>query len=174
MKSKQLTVTAVGVFALGLLSCHSAFAGGAFKARLSGFEEVPAVSSPASGHFHARVRHGSIDYSLFYRDLDSGVLFAHIHFGQRAVNGGVSVFLCSNAPAPTPTPACPQFGGKVSGTLTADDVIGPAGQGIDPGEFDEFVDAIRAGATYVNVHTNDFPPGEIRGQIGRGFGRHRD
>jgi len=44
-------------------------------------------------------------------------------------------------------------------------VVGPAGQGIAPGELDEFIRAIRAGVTYVNVHSTKFPSGEIRGQI---------
>jgi hypothetical protein len=53
----------------------------------------------------------------------------------------------------------------VSGTITSADVIGPAGQGIAPGEFDELVRALREGATYANVHTTLYPGGEIRGQI---------
>jgi hypothetical protein len=44
-------------------------------------------------------------------------------------------------------------------------VIGPTGQGIAPGEFAELVRAIRAGATYANVHTDKHPTGEIRGHI---------
>jgi CHRD domain len=44
-------------------------------------------------------------------------------------------------------------------------VIGPAGQGIAPGEFAELVAAIRAHATYVNVHTNVRTGGEIRGLV---------
>jgi hypothetical protein len=46
-------------------------------------------------------------------------------------------------------------------------VIGPSGQGIDPGEFNELVRAMRAGVTYANVHTEKHGTGEIRGQIGR-------
>jgi len=53
----------------------------------------------------------------------------------------------------------------VTGTITPADVIGPASQGIGAGQFDKLVDAIRAGVTYVNVHTPSFPAGEIRGQI---------
>ena len=44
-------------------------------------------------------------------------------------------------------------------------MIGPAGQGVEAGSFAELVRAIRAGYTYVNVHTTRWPGGEIRGQI---------
>jgi hypothetical protein len=44
-------------------------------------------------------------------------------------------------------------------------VVGPAGQGIAPGEFAEVIAAIRAGVTYANVHSTRNAPGEIRGQI---------
>ena len=44
-------------------------------------------------------------------------------------------------------------------------MIGPGGQGIAAGEFAELVRAMRAGATYVNIHTTAFPGGEIRGQV---------
>jgi CHRD domain len=116
---------------------------------------------------------GDVHHASLYR-LESARDWIHSKSGKQR-NGGVSVFLCSNAPAPpVPTPLCPATGGSVSGTLAAADVIGPAGQGIEPGEIDELIDAIGAGATYVNVHTNDFPGGEIRGQIGRGFGRSDD
>ena len=49
--------------------------------------------------------------------------------------------------------------------LDADDVVGPEAQGIDPGEFRELIQAMRSGSTYVNVHTEGYPGGEIRGQI---------
>jgi hypothetical protein len=48
---------------------------------------------------------------------------------------------------------CPVAGGTISGTFDADDVIGPADQGIAAGEFDELLRAMRAGKTYVNIHT---------------------
>jgi hypothetical protein len=53
----------------------------------------------------------------------------------------------------------------VTGTIIPSDVVGPAVLGIAPGEFAEFVRAIRAGMTYVNVHNATFQAGEIRGQI---------
>jgi hypothetical protein len=55
--------------------------------------------------------------------------------------------------------------GTVTGTITPGQVLSAAGQGLDAGEFDELVRALRAGATYANVHSSLFPPGEIRGQI---------
>ena len=60
----------------------------------------------------------------------------------------------------------------MTGTLEADDVIGPADQGIAAGEFSELVAAIRAGATYANVHSTKYPGGEIRAQLAGK--RHRD
>ena len=62
-------------------------------------------------------------------------------------------------------PACPA-NGTVTGTVTAADVIGP-GRGIDPGEFGELIRAMRNGATYANVHSPTYQPGEIRGNIRR-------
>jgi hypothetical protein len=47
-------------------------------------------------------------------------------------------------------------------------VVGPSGQGIEPGEFDELVAAVRAGRTYANVHSTKYPAGEIRAQLDRG------
>ena len=41
----------------------------------------------------------------------------------------------------------------------------PAAQGIAAGQWDKIVAAMRAGVAYANVHTTNFPQGEIRGQI---------
>lgn len=155
--------------------------GGGVKAHLSGYEEVPlTLSSPASGKFRARIndRTQQITYTLRYGGFESDVTQAHIHFGARATSGGVSAWLCANNPpitgAPAGTQACPARGGTVSGTIAAANVVGPAAQGIAPGEFAELAAAIRAGATYVNVHTTANAPGELRGQLAGGHGgKHR-
>jgi hypothetical protein len=60
----------------------------------------------------------------------------------------------------------------VSGTLTAADVQAQAANGIAAGEFAEVVALIRAGKTYVNLHSVKFPPGEIRSQIANGHDDH--
>jgi hypothetical protein len=132
------------------------------KAQLHGFNEVPAIYSTGSGKFTAKIRGDyAVDWELSYEGLEGTVTTAaHIHLGQNNVNGGVSVFFCGG-----PTPACTPGSGTFSGTFTAADVVGPAGQGIAPGEIAELIAAIRAGQTYANVHTNKHPGGEIRGQV---------
>ena len=135
-----------------------------FKATLSGFQEVPSVSTTGFGSFHARlVSDEEIEYTFTYAGLEGGhSLFAHIHFGQRNVNGGVSVFLCGGGSKPDP---CPNVEGTVTGTLVPSDVVGPNAQGIEPGSWGELLRALRAGHTYANIHTTRWPGGEIRGQI---------
>lgn len=138
------------------------------RARLDGFDEVPAVSTTGHGAFRATIsRDGqSIEYELRYADLEGAVAQAHLHLGQRGVNGGIAIFLCTNlGNGPAGTPTCPDPPATISGTLMADDVIGPAAQGIEPGELDEVIRAIRDGSVYVNVHSDLFPGGEIRGQL---------
>jgi CHRD domain len=163
------------VLALGLLGALAAVgvavAGGGgteFKEHLTGYQEVPAVSTDADGTFEARISPSGdrIDFTLSYSELTGAVQQAHIHFGQRSVNGGISAFLCTNLGNGSPgTPACPPDPATVTGTITAEDVVGPANQGIAPGEFDELVDAIKDGWTYANVHSSLAPAGEIRGQL---------
>jgi hypothetical protein len=146
---------------------HHGGGGAQFTAFLSGYEEVPPVSTPASGTFRATIEtSGAISWELTYRDLSGPPTQAHIHFGQRAVNGGVSAFLCSNMPgAPAGTQPCPPPPARITGTIGPSEVVGPAAQGIAPGELDELVAAMRAGITYANVHSEPFPDGEMRGQI---------
>jgi hypothetical protein len=138
--------------------------------RLVSYQEVPAISSTASGQFRAFIddQAGTINYKLSYQGLTGDVRQSHIHFGQHSVNGAISVFLCQTATNVDPTglaPQCPQSG-TVSGLLqSANMAAGTTAQGIAPGEFAELVAAIRAGVAYVNVHTSTFPGGEIRGQL---------
>ncbi len=171
-------VLAIGVMSLlGAVGVAVATGGGKdFREQLTGYEETPqALSTPANGEFKARLSRFSetLSYRLSYRGFESNVTQAHIHFGARATTGGISVWLCGNPnpPAINPpegTPACPLREGTVTGVLEPEDVVGPTGQGIAPGEWDELVDAIRAGVTYANVHSANRPPGEIRAQLDRG------
>ena len=143
------------------------------RADLQGFEEPPSISSTGSGEFRAKISRDetSIEYELSFEDLEGDVTQSHIHIGQKGVNGGISIWLCGTAtnPGPAGTPSCggPRAG-SVTRTVTKDDVIGPTGQGIAAGEFEEVLTAIREGVAYANVHSTRNPGGEIRGQIRTG------
>ena len=137
---------------------------------LTGYEEtLSAVSTTGNGTFNARISNDNsrIDWTLSYADLEGAVQQSHIHFGQKSVTGPISVFLCTNlGNGPAGTQPCPAPPATISGTITAVDVTNLANErGISAGEFDELLKAIRAGATYVNVHSTRWPGGEIRSQI---------
>ena len=178
MTTRIKLALAVAVTAAVAIAGTAAVAGGGkqIKGALDGYEEVPAVSTSANGTLRARIAPSgdSLTYKLEYSALEADVTQAHIHFGQRSVNGGISVFFCSNlGNGPAGTPPCPPGPTTLEGTIEADDVVGPAAQGIAPGELGELVAAMRAGMTYANVHSTKFPGGEIRAQLRAGWGHGR-
>ena len=77
--------------------------------RLTGYEEVPAISTAANGTFSARINNGSsVTYQLTYEGTETPVTQAHIHFENRTNNGPIVVFLCSNlGNGPAGTQECP-------------------------------------------------------------------
>lgn len=141
---------------------------------LTGYQEVPAVSTGASARFTAEVNKDgdAINWELTYSGLEGTAQQSHIHFGNVGVNGGISVFLCTNlGNGPAGTQACPQSG-TISGTITAADVspnipatAAARTQGINTGEFEELARAIDANSAYANVHSTTWPGGEIRAQL---------
>jgi len=176
MRRSRLIAAAAVVGVAGFTG--AALAGGNgrdFQTDLSGYEEVPAVSTAGSGQVDVEVARddSSLRFTLHYRALESPVTQSHIHFGQKDVNGGIVIFFCSNlGNGPAGTPPCPQPAPgetvTVTGTRTAADMFGgAAAQGIAPGQFSELVRALRAGVTYANVHSIDRSGGEIRGQFDR-------
>jgi CHRD domain len=171
MKGRIKLAIGVAVIAAATAATTVAVAGGGddIRENLTGYEETPvALSTTGDGSFKARIneRQQRIDYRLRYEALEGSVTQAHIHLGTRAQTGGIIVFLCTNQNnGPAGTQPCPPAPASVSGTLTPADVIGPAGQGITAGQFQELIDAIRHGATYANVHSTLYPGGEIRAQL---------
>ena len=144
--------------------------GNTVREQLTGYQEDPlALSTTGAGQVRLQIneRKQEISYKLSYTGLEGTVTQAHIHLGGRAQSGGVSVFFCTNlGNGPAGTQACPPAPATVTGVFRPVDVIGPAGQGITAGQFAELVRAIRAGATYANVHSSMYPGGEIRAQLG--------
>jgi hypothetical protein len=172
-----VTVVAVSAAVAAIAASTSAVAsdsrsqnGNTLHESLSGYAETPlAISTAGDGRSRINIDEGSqtISYRLSYEDLEGTVTQAHIHFGSPSQTGGISVFLCTNlGNGPAGTQACPPAPATISGTITPADVIGPAAQGITAGQFAELIEAIRSGATYVNVHSSLYPGGEIRAQLG--------
>jgi hypothetical protein len=183
----SLTVTLV---ALMISDTGSAQDDRRLRTDLSGFNEVhapPAVAgaifSTGNGRLTLKIDRKSrqIAYELAYEFPDAtpmvGTQFvnqAHLHFGQEHTTGGINVWLCQSADNPAPaavapiTPVCPSPSGTVAGSITPAKVLAVAAQGFPGGEegFDALLAALGSDAIYGNVHTDRFPPGEIRGQVG--------
>jgi hypothetical protein len=167
----QLKFAALVTVILGLAGVSYAVAQGGsrgarhVRAELNGYQEVTSISTTGEGSFTASIddENQLIFYELSYSGLEgTTTTAAHIHFAQRSVNGGVHAFLCGGGDKPS----CPATEGTVTGVIDAVDILATVpDRGIEAGAFDEFVQAIRAGHTYANVHTNKWPGGEIRGQI---------
>ena len=172
-----LALAIAGAFAVGLAAVAVAQEGGSIRERLTGYEEVPALSTAGTGQFRATIdaSDSEIRYRLSYENTESAVTQAHIHFENATNNGGIVAFLCTNlGNGHTGTQTCPAGPTTITGTIVPAHVSTTAAsapavaQGIAANEFAEFVRAIRAGATYVNVHTTGRQGGEIRAQLGAG------
>ena len=177
----QLTAVVAVVAVLGIVAAAVATGGGrSINERLSGLQETPVpLSTTGNGKFKAQISRfqDKIEYRLSYADLEGDVTQAHIHFGHEGgAPGGISVWLCANNPpitnAPAGTQACPKPSGTITGTIRPENVVGPTGQGIDAGQYDEFLEALDAGLTYVNVHSSKYAGGEIRAQLDVDDHRH--
>ncbi|HKJ57592.1 MAG TPA: spondin domain-containing protein [Halobacteriales archaeon] len=124
-----------------------------FEATLSGDEEVPPVETDASGASSLEFDGDELAYEVTVEDIDD-VTAAHIHCGPRGANGPVGVTLFEG------DPVSPD-GVLAEGTVSAPD------DGNDCGwtDLDDVVAGLRSGNTYVNVHTEANPAGEVRGQV---------
>lgn len=112
------------------------------SAQLSGGNEVPPVSTQASGTLEASLVPGSqvLSWTLRYEGLSGPLTGAHFHGpAQSGQNSGVAV------PMKEPLTSSPLSG---SVTLSAAQMA-----------------ELRAGSWYVNLHTAAHPDGEIRGQV---------
>lgn len=134
---------------------------GNFRTHLKGENEVPSVETNAQGQATFKLSNDgeSIHYKLIVANIEN-VLMAHIHNAPAGVNGGVVVWLYPSSPPPQLIEG--RFQGVLAeGTITSDDLVGDlAGQTLE-----DLLDEMKAGNTYVNVHTTQNPGGEVRGQI---------
>ncbi len=132
-----------------------------FRTHLKGENEVEPVETNAQGQAIFKVSNDgtSIHYKLIVSNIEN-VQMAHIHDAPAGENGGVVVWLYPSSPPPQLIDG--RFQGVLAeGTITADDLTGSlAGE-----TMEALLEEIKAGNTYVNVHTVQNPGGEIRGQI---------
>ncbi len=126
-----------------------------FEVRLTGANEVPAVTTTAKGTFAATLDEaaGTIAWTLTVPEITNATA-AHIHAGAAGVNGGIVLNLFA---APTGSPASSI---NVSGTARAADISGTLA-----GNLPGFITALKAGTLYANVHTTANAGGEIRSQV---------
>jgi len=140
-----------------------------FSAKMVGFQEVPAIfSANGRGTLHLDLdrKARTITFKETFSGLSAPVTQSHIHFGKIHVGGGITVFFCTNLNnGPAGTQPCPAGGGTVTGTITGGNVLAIAAQGMPAGDFDALVALLDSDTAYVNVHSTNFPAGEIRGQI---------
>jgi hypothetical protein len=151
MRARFLIPVVVGLTAL---TAPTAFAADlptpAFGGPINGAQEVPGVATAATGEATIVISadNSTIWYVVQYSGLSGALAAAHIHTGAAGANGGVILPLTASASPMVGTLTATDF--KASGSITT---------------FAEAVAALKAGTTYVNLHTAANPGGEARGQV---------
>lgn len=125
-----------------IVSAGNATAIALFEANLAPTQEVPAVDSAAAGRALFALISDTLYYRVFVADIDH-VTASHIHEAAPGANGPVIVPLFAGSGVFDPSQ-------PISGTVL-----------LTPTQ----VAKLMAGDYYINVHTTDFPSGELRGQI---------
>jgi hypothetical protein len=158
-KSMSLIIIAAALFSLLVVAnTQSNFTYGQnekFKAKLKGENEVPPVTSAATGKAKFKVKADIITSNINITGI-TDVTAAHIHAGIKGQNGEPVVDLLKTG-SPNKTDA----GVIIKGEISSSDLQGPmAGKTLQ-----DLQTAIGSEETYVNIHTSEHPDGEIRGQI---------
>jgi hypothetical protein len=111
-----------------------------YLAVLNAGQEVPAVASTAIGNAHLYFENATqrLCFAIAYQGLSSAELFAHIHGPATpgAENDVIFILPAGNPKSGCTDPLTKQQRGELNRNLW-----------------------------YINIHTNDFNAGEIRGQI---------
>jgi hypothetical protein len=131
----------------------------AFQAVLTGRAEVPPTTSTGVGlaTFLLSKDGATLSYGLQVTGPSSPIGMAHIHLGHRGQNGAIVANLCGAGNAP----GCTSEGVVATGSITAASLVNSlAGHSLN-----DLLSAIHSGNAYANVHTANFPNGELRGQV---------
>jgi hypothetical protein len=130
-----------------------------FQADLSGAGENPARSTPAVGTVGLYVNGNTVDYTIEVHGI-TNVTGAHIHSGAAGSNGSIRIGLFPGPPnnfLPAGQTVATVDGILISGSFNSSQVTGVT--------YDELLSEMRAGTAYANVHTTQYPGGEVRGQV---------
>lgn len=132
-----------------------------FRAHLSGDQEVPPADTKATGQaiFKLSKDGTTLTYKVIVANIQN-VTMAHIHLAPAGENGGVVAWLYPDGPPPSLIPGRSN-GILARGTITADDLVGA----LEGAELADLIEYMASEGAYVNVHTSQYPGGEIRGQI---------
>src|ERR687898_1533478 len=122
---------------------------------LTGMEEVPPVNTNSTGIALFELLNNQIDFKVNVTNLDN-INSAHIHLGEFGQNGEIIVSLLKSlSPVDVPN------GTLVEGQVTPSNLVGP----LKGKNINELIQLFNNTKTYVNIHTEQYPNGEIRGQI---------
>ena len=157
------SVLSVSTFSIVLNSAKiQAQEGQTFSTSLSGKDEVPPTESNSTGTAKFQVDENSSQVSYWVNVTGiKKINQAHIHNGTEGQNGDIVVTLTKNKSAKG-NDGPPNIG--FSGNITKDDLQGP----LKNKELTDLVSLMSEGNAYVNVHTDKYPDGAIRGQISAG------
>jgi hypothetical protein len=152
--TKIAIFAALTLSSYGLTSLASAQGPPTITVNLTGSEEVPPVQTEATGIAeYIPMGMDSIAYSVNATNIE-GTTAGHVHLGAKGENGPIVVTLFNYD--------TPMNEVSENGTITADKLEGPmAGK-----QISDLAAAGANGTLYVNVHTEQNPNGEIRGQGG--------
>ena len=148
----SMTAAIAGLAASTGLSISTVFANHEFAANLTGQQEVPPVNTQATGQAIVVPLNQTVNYYVNVTDI-KGVTQGHIHSGAQGENGPVVVTLFKFD--------SPQNAVLQKGNITATNLEGPMQGKTMP----DLISAMKNGSTYVNVHTEQNPNGEVRGQL---------
>lgn len=157
----KIVIFVAAILAMALAGAALAQPDHLFFAELSGANENPPVNTDTTGEAKFRLSRGgdTLQFELKIEDGEDIITGAgaHIHCGGPTANGPIAAYLAAGSPAPG-------FDGDIQLEASLND------QNVEPtpcgGTLEELVASMRAGNTYVNVHSAANPGGEIRGQIG--------
>ena len=126
-----------------------------FKAKLKGENEVPPVTTDAEGKVKLKVKESNIKYKLNITGITDATM-AHIHQGKAGENGEPVVDLLADGNKQETS-----NGLFINGSIVDSGLIGP----MKGKSLSDLVSSMNGGNNYVNVHTQEHPDGEIRGQL---------